>query len=152
MPCFSRSTFAYYLCCCGLLFAPLANGTQTPATVTLGDLSQTYDGTPKAPTISTQPSQLPIQVVYRNLSPTAPAAVSEVVYDDTPATLELSYYSYSFAAQNLSAIGNLVQLGGTARKLQSCDVIFVTWAKAATYPTFSANNPVGYVQDRKSVV
>ena len=54
------------------LFAPRVSASALPATVSFGNLVQTYDGTPKAPSFTTVPSELPVQVVYRNLSPTAP--------------------------------------------------------------------------------
>ena len=44
---------------------------QIPATVTLGNLSQTYDGTPKAATVTTVPAGLPVSVTYGG-SATAP--------------------------------------------------------------------------------
>ncbi len=120
----------------------LATGpAQTPATVTLGNLLQTYTGTSKTPTVTTNPANLPTQVTYRNLSPNAPAPVSEVVYNDSPDPLFLSYLSAGFSSNQYSAMGNFVQLAGTARKLESCDVILVSWAKAATYTAWSTANP-----------
>ncbi len=136
--------FSFRLPLAGLICwaAFLATGqAQTPATVTLSNLVQTYTGTPKNPTVTTTPANLPTQVTYRDLSPTAPAPVSEVVYNDSPDPLELSYSSAGFAAGQLSALGNLVQIAGTARKLESCEVILVTWAKAANYTTWIAANP-----------
>ncbi len=102
---------------------------------------QTYTGTQKTPTVTTIPADLPTQVTYRNLSPNAPAPVSEVVYNDSPDPLFLSYLSAGFSSNQYSAMGNLVQLAGTARKLESCDVILVTWAKAETHAAWSAANP-----------
>lgn len=133
------------LCAAACFFAPQVSAAGTPATVTLGNLVQTYDGTPKIVSVATQPANLPVQLVYRNLSPTAPTSVSQVVYNDTPNPLALSYLSYSFAAQQLSALGNLVQLAGTARKLESCEVILVNYGqKASDWPALAAANPVGY--------
>lgn len=117
----------------------------TPATVSLGNLVQTYDGIFKSPSVATVPAGLPVQVVYRNLNPTPPAPVSQVVYNDSPNPLASSYLSYAFQAQSLSALGNFIQLAGTARKLESCDVILVNWAKASDWPALAAANPAGYV-------
>lgn len=127
------------------ILAPRVSAAGSPATVSFGNLVPTYDGTPKAPSVTTVPAELPVQVVYRNLSPTAPTPVSQVVYNDTPDPLALSYFSYGFASSKLSALGNLVQLGGTARKLESCDVILVTYAKASDWPVLAAANPAGYL-------
>lgn len=102
---------------------------------------QIYNGTAKTPTVTTIPAGLPTQTTYRNLSPGAPAPVSEVVYNDSPDPLALSYHSAAFAANKLSALGNLVQVAGNARKLESCEVILVTWARAANYTTWAAANP-----------
>ncbi len=128
----------------GLLISPIATASALPATVTLGNLSQTYDGSAKIPDVATLPIGLPSQIVYRNLSPNAPPPVSEVVYNDCPNPLALSYLSYSFHGQSLTALGNYIQLGATARKIESCDTILVTWAKASDWPALAAANPAGY--------
>ena len=44
--------------------------TNLTATVTLGNLTQTYDGTPKAVSVSTTPSNIPIATTYSGISPT----------------------------------------------------------------------------------
>jgi hypothetical protein len=41
-------------------------------------------------------------------------------------------------------MGDYVQLGGTARNLESVDAVMVTWAKAATYPIYAAVDPTGW--------
>lgn len=128
--------------CLFYLVGFLSNGlAQTPATVTLSNLVQVYSGAPKTPAVDTIPAGLPTQITFRNLSPSAPASVSEVVYNDSPNPLELSYGSAAFAANQLSALGNLVQVAGNARKLESCEVILVTWARAANYTAWIAANP-----------
>ena len=51
---------------------------QAPATVTLGNLNQHYDGTPKPVTVTTTPSGIAVTVTYNNggvISTTAPSAV-----------------------------------------------------------------------------
>ncbi len=47
---------------------------RTPATVTLSDLSQTYDGSAKSVTVSTDPIGLAVDVTYAG-SPTAPSNI-----------------------------------------------------------------------------
>ena len=49
----------------------LTFGNKTPATVTLGSLAQTYDGTPKPATATTNPSGLTVDLTYDG-SPTPP--------------------------------------------------------------------------------
>jgi len=44
--------------------------TNLTATVTLGALTQTYDGTPKAVTVTSSPSNIPIVTTYSGISPT----------------------------------------------------------------------------------
>jgi hypothetical protein len=44
--------------------------TNLTATVTLGSLTQTYDGTPKAVTASSSPSNIPVATSYSGISPT----------------------------------------------------------------------------------
>ncbi len=50
------------------------NNAPTPATVTLGGLSQEYDGTPRAVSVTTSPPGLPVEVTYDG-SPTPPVEV-----------------------------------------------------------------------------
>lgn len=134
-----RRPLASFLCWAGFL---AVGQTQTPATVTLGNLVQTYTGTPKTPTVTTTPADLPTQITYRNLSPTAPAPLSEIVYNDSPEPLPFrGYPSFAFQAQGRSALGDLIQLAGPARTLESCEVILVTWARAANYIAWATNNP-----------
>ncbi len=134
--------------CLSLLFLGiqvLYSAVPVPATVTLEGLSQTYDGSAKSPTVVTTPPGLPAQVVYRDLSPGAVPSSDHVVYNDTPSPLAPSYFSYSFHAQQLTALGNYIQLGGTSRELKRCEVVMVTWAKAADWPALAAQNPAGYL-------
>ena len=111
--------------------------------VVLGDLNQVYDGSPKIPSFATTPANLPVDLVYENTS-NPPAPVSQVVLNNTPSPLALSYSSQPFQAQGVSAFGDYLQLGGTSRKLQACEVTLVTWADAGSYPTWANANPEGY--------
>ena len=60
-----------------------------------------------------------------------PAATPVAVYDNSP-TLESSYPSQGYEATSTAELGDLVQLGGTARKLNSAEVTLVTWAYKST--------------------
>ena len=115
------------------------------AQVTLSQLQQSFNGAPVAPAVTTVPADLPVALVYQNLAISPTPAGSEVVFDNTPATLPLSYSSLSFSATKANALGNYIRLGGTARKLVSCDATMVTWAKASKFPLLAAINPNGYV-------
>jgi MBG domain len=117
---------------------------QISASVTLSDLLQTYNGSTRAAAVITIPSDLTTQVTYQDLNPSSSPPTSEVVYDDTPPILELSYLSYGYDAQKLSALGNYIQLAGTSRELESCEVVLVTYAKADSWPTLKAENSLGY--------
>ncbi len=112
--------------------------------ITLDDLEHAYDGSAKVPQITTNPPALPVQVIFRDLHPDAPEPVSAVVYDDTPAQLELSYLSYSFSAQKIYGLGNQVALDGENRRVSAVETILVTWARADEWPALAAANPDGY--------
>lgn len=115
------------------------------AEVALSQLLQNFSGTPIAPAVTAVPADLPVALVYQNLAPVQTPAESEIVFDNTPSTLPLSYTSLSFSATKANALGNYLRLGGTARKLQSIDATMVTWAKASKYPVLAAANPNGYI-------
>lgn len=110
--------------------------------VSLENLSQTYDGAPKVPVVTTNPPGLGVDLVYRNLS--NPGSVSEVVFNNSPDPLALSYPSVALNVNAMCGVGNYLHLGGSARKLESCEVTMVTWAKAESYPSLAALDLQGY--------
>jgi len=69
---------------------------------------------------------------------------AETVFSNIPATLALSYSSYAFQANSTSALGNLVQLSGSARVADHVEVVMVSWARAGNYPELAALDPSGY--------
>lgn len=123
---------------CGLLFTTALDAAAIE--VTLGNLSQVYDGTPKVPDVATTPAGQTVDLTYRNLTHPQPP-LSETVYSNSPDPLALSYTSVGFAVNQMNGVGNYLQLGGTARKLELCEVTMVTWAKAADYLTWAAQHP-----------
>lgn len=134
-----------FCCLLGLLSVPMnGQSLQTPASIAFTDFCHTYDGSYKTPTIVTNPANLPVQVTYSQLDPAAPPPISEIVFNDAPHTLELSYASYPFQAQQISALGNLVELAGSSRKLESCDTILVSWARPEDWPEWYERNPAGF--------
>ena len=136
----ARRSLCLYWLGAGLLIHP-ACASDPP--VVLGQLSRIFNGSPIIPAVTTNPAGLPVTLVYRDLSITAPAGEVQVVFNNTSEVLPLSYASSSFAG-GISALGNYVRLGGAARKLESCEVILVNWARAAQYPEWAAINPAGY--------
>jgi hypothetical protein len=115
-----------------------------PATVTLDNLSQTYNGGGKTPSVVTEPAGLGVS--WRFVDPTAgpPQPVTETVFRNVPNTLALSYSSIGFSATSTWGLGDYVQVAGTARNLESVDVVMVTWAKAANYPVEAAADASGW--------
>ena len=133
---------ALYLGAATCLLAPRVLAAAVPATVSLGDLVQTYDGTPKTPSAVTDP--LGLNVSWRFVEAGAVQPVVETVFSNTPTPSSLSYSSHSFSAQSTVGLGDRIHLAGTARNLSSVDVTMVTWAKAITYPLQAQANPDGW--------
>jgi hypothetical protein len=112
-----------------------AADTATAATVTLGDLTPIYDGTPKTPSATTDPSGLDVN--WRFVQPVT-------VFDRIGNPLALSYISFNPNGYGTTGFGDYVQLAGSARDLESVDAVLVTWVKAADYPALSAADPTGW--------
>lgn len=108
--------------------------------VSFRDLNRVYSGDPSWPQVMVGGQARSATFQCREIDPgTAPAAFSNL-----PTTLGLSYNSLGFAANQTSALGNLVVLSGTARVADHADTVMVTWATAANYPEFAASDPTGY--------
>lgn len=114
------------------------------AQVTLGSLNREYTGSAIVPLVTTDPVGVPVTLLYRKVSPSAPTVVSEMVFNNTPANPPLSYASLNFSGHGVIGLGNYIRLGNNARKLESCEVQLVTWARAGQYPELAALNPRGY--------
>lgn len=99
--------------------APLPSGTQ----------SVTYSGSAQGLNPSTLPSGQATEITYRDTTAPVAAATPEVVFQNGPDTLPLTGYpSTGLQATGLWGQAKYAELGGTARKLHSCDVTLVTWA------------------------
>ena len=79
----------------------------------------------------------------------ASAPAPETVYSTVPATLPPNFVSQGFTATTTSEYGDLVQLGGTARRLDAVDVVLSSWAcqvgsgeSCLTNPGATFNHPV----------
>ena len=106
--------------------APLPSGTQ----------SVTYNGSAQGLDPSALPSGQATEITYRNTSLVEPTAIPQVVFQNGPDTLDLSYLSTGMQAVGYWGMAKYMTLGGTARKLDSCDVTLVSWARYDTHPTY----------------
>ena len=80
-------------------------------------------------------------------------AKAAVVFNQMPATLELSYPSYAFSANHVRMFGNYVQLGGSERYLNTVTVTMVTWAKQSDFQSSSEyQNPAGWNHSIEAVI
>lgn len=122
-----------------------------PATITLSDLSHTYDGTAKSATAITSPSGLPSLITYTPSTPpltagayTATARISDSRYDAIPATATLNIAQASLSATANSANRFFGQanppLSGTILGNMPADNISASYTTTAT----AASAPGGY--------
>jgi hypothetical protein len=80
-------------------------------------------------------------------------AKAAVVFNQMPATLELSYTSFAFSANHVRMFGNYVQLGGSERYLNTVTVTMVTWAKQSDFQSSSEyQNPAGWNHSIEAVI
>lgn len=127
------------------LFGAVFSGWVSAAEVSLGQLNHIFTGNPLSAAATTLPAGLPLALTYRSLATQSSPAAEEVVFDNTPSTLALSYSSYPVANQRAVGLGNYLKLAGNARRLKSCEVTLVTWSRASQFPVLAALNPAGYV-------
>jgi hypothetical protein len=66
------------------------------------------------------------------------SAAPTTVFDNIPALLPPNIVSLGYQCCQVSELGDLIQLGGTARHASSVTVIMSDWAKHSTYPTMPA--------------
>jgi len=109
---------------------------KAPATVTLGNLSQSYDGTAKTATVTTAPASLPVSVTY-NGSATAPSAVGSYT---VVATVTDPNYSGSATGTLTIASATEVIVDNTAAEYTG------TW----NLSSFQANSYLGNYRTRAS--
>ncbi len=77
-----------------------------------------------------------------------------VVFNNVPATLDLSYVSHAYQANETTVLGNYVQLttNSTARYLTSVTVTMVTQAKATNWAALYNSNNAGWSQNLTAVI
>ncbi len=98
--------------------APLPSGTQT---VIYNTNAQGLDP-------AVLPSGQATEITYRDTAVPEAAATPQVVFQNGPDTLALSYLSTGLQAVGYWGLAKYVSLAGSARKLESCDVTLVSWA------------------------
>lgn len=108
--------------------------------VSFRDLTPVYSGSPLWPQVMVAGQPRAATFQCRKIDPVAAPAV----FSNLPTVLGLSYQSLGFAANQTSALGNLVRLSGTARVADHVEVVMVTWATAAKYPDLAATDSTGY--------
>jgi hypothetical protein len=124
-------------CCVSLLISGHSPGQK----ITFSDIQTSYDGMPAKPRVFLNGVMREATFTYREIKTSeAPVVFSNRIPDELP----LSYTSLGFAANQTSALGNLVELAGTQRVADHAEVIMVTWATAAKYPEWAELDPSGY--------
>lgn len=101
-------------------------------------LTHEYDGTFKFPLISTDPPGVAVEVK------TYPRSQSEIIFESYPLYPQPSYQSYGLHGKIDRALGDVISLGGSNRRLESIDVTMVNWATAAQWPDLASENSAGY--------
>ncbi|MGC6457399.1 MAG: MBG domain-containing protein [Akkermansiaceae bacterium] len=109
------------------------------AEVTLGHLVQEYDGTSRTPSVTTDPSGLEVSLEF------FPRSQAEEIYRRAPIVPQPSHPSYGLNGTNDKSLGDVINLSGTNRRLESVEAVLVNWARAESYPTLAAANPDGYL-------
>lgn len=110
------------------------------AGISVLDSSVTYDGLIHWPELRFDGTARPLTHASRSVVD----GESFEVFSNIPATLNLSYTSLSFSASRTTMLGNLVNLSGSQRVANHVEAVLVTWATAAQYPAWAAEDPSGY--------
>jgi hypothetical protein len=106
---------------------PLIVG-KSSASLPSGTQTVTYNGSAQGLDTSALPSGQATEVTYRDIQVAESSGPPQVVFQNGPDTLDPSYLSTGLQAAGYWGMAKYVSLGGTARKLDSCDVTLVTWA------------------------
>lgn len=117
---------------------------KTIATITLGDLNATYDGTPKAATVTTDPAGLAVGITY-NDSSTAPtnagsytvvATINDFNYQGTASgTLVINKAAATITLSNLAATYDGPPKAATVTTNPAGKAVIVTYNGSSTAPT-----------------
>lgn len=109
-----------------------------PALIFINNTSQEYDSNFKFPLISTDPPGLDVEIDI------IPRAQSLIVFETNPEIPQPSHSSYGLDGKVDKALGDTITLDGDLRRLESVDFTLVNWARAAQWPSLSAQNPNGF--------
>ncbi|MDB4566484.1 MBG domain-containing protein [Akkermansiaceae bacterium] len=109
------------------------------AEITLGNLVQEYDGMVKAPAIATDPPGLNVSLEF------FPRSQAQEIYRRAPLIPQPSHPSYGLDGKSDLALGDVFNLGGNNRRLESVEAILVNWARASSFPGLAEANPEGYL-------
>jgi MBG domain len=91
-------------------------------------------------------------VSYRDKNRTEPQSSPQVIFQNGPDVLDLSYVSTGFHATSTWGLGKYLEFDGEARQLHSCDVTLVNWARYDnTSPEWLAANPHLFVPPTSGV-
>ncbi len=104
-----------------------------------GTLTVTYDGNAQGLGSDALPSGQASEITYRDTALAEATPNPEVIFKNGPDTLDLSYLSTGMQAGGYWGMAKYVELGGTARKLESCDVTLVSWSR------YDSSSPYGYL-------
>ncbi|WP_168205823.1 MBG domain-containing protein [Geobacter sp. FeAm09] len=117
---------------------------KTTVTITLGDLNATYDGTPKAATVTTDPAGLAVGITY-NDSSTAPtnagsytvvATINDFNYQGTASgTLVINKAAATVTLSNLTATYDGTPKAVTVTTNPAGKAVIVTYNGSTTAPT-----------------
>ena len=121
-----------------VLFSLAVCGPVLAAEITLGNLVQEYDGTSKAPTVATDPPDLNVSLDF------FPRGQAQEIYRRAPQVPQPSHPSYGLDGTSDQALGDVFNLGGSNRRLESVEAILVNWAQASSFPDLAEANPEGY--------
>lgn len=116
------------------------------ADIFINNAKQEYDGNFKFPLISTDPPGLDVEIDI------IPRAQSQIVFETNPEIPQPSHSSYGLNGKVDKALGDTITLDGNLRRLESVDVSLVNWARAAQWPSLSAQNPNGFMHPLTVIV
>ena len=133
---FFRFTHGAWILWLWLVFSGLSPSQQ----IQFNWLESVYDGTVQPLQTSLAGEPLDAAFTGRRID----FSSTETTFSNIPDSLALSYQSWAFSAKKTSMLGNIVQLGGTARVADHVEAVLVTWATADKYPEQAAIDPGGY--------
>ena len=115
-----------------------------PATVTLSNLTFTYDGTPKVPSTTVSPSGLAIQLTYSGTAASLSAPITAGSYVVTASVLSDFYYGTTSGVVTISKANQTITFGAIANRFAGSGAFQV-------FPTASSNLTVALASSNTAV-